>query len=118
MDQSLASQQFCYLTTVGRKTGRPHQIEIWFALRDTTAYLLSGGREKSDWVKNLMAEPAVTIRIADTAMPATGRTHLTPDEEAWARAALVDKYQPTYSEDLTNWGRTSLPIAIDLALPD
>jgi hypothetical protein len=26
------AEPFCYLTTVGRVSGRPHTIEIWFAL--------------------------------------------------------------------------------------
>jgi hypothetical protein len=25
---------FCYLTTAGRVSGRPHSVEIWFALQD------------------------------------------------------------------------------------
>ncbi len=36
-------EQFCYLTTTGRKTGRPHTIEIWFGFANDTFYLLSGG---------------------------------------------------------------------------
>ena len=53
--------QFCYLTTTGRITGRPHEIEIWFAFppdpASTTLYLMAGGRERSDWVKNLLQNP-------------------------------------------------------------
>jgi hypothetical protein len=30
----LADRPFCYLTTSGRLSWRPHVIEIWFALRD------------------------------------------------------------------------------------
>src|SRR5215210_3089845 len=30
--RGLAEENFCYLTTTGRITGRPHEIEIWFAL--------------------------------------------------------------------------------------
>jgi len=39
----LASEDFCYLTTVGRRTGTRHTIEIWFARENGTLYLLSGG---------------------------------------------------------------------------
>jgi nitroimidazol reductase NimA-like FMN-containing flavoprotein (pyridoxamine 5'-phosphate oxidase superfamily) len=53
---SLASEDYCYLTTTGRVTGHPHEIEIWFGMDGDTIYLLSGGGEKSDWVK--MARPA------------------------------------------------------------
>src|SRR6266511_1135702 len=64
---------FCYLTTRGRRTGRPHQIEIWFALDGHTLYLLSGGGERSDWVRNLRADPAVAVRLRDTTYDADAR---------------------------------------------
>ena len=42
--RNLADEQFCYLTTRGRISGRAHRIEIWFALDAATLYMLSGGR--------------------------------------------------------------------------
>src|ERR671920_81740 len=64
---ALADESFCYLTTTGRVTGRPHEIEIWFALVPETLalYMLSGGGDRSDWVKNLRRNPEVTVRIAE-----------------------------------------------------
>src|ERR671931_2193382 len=51
MDEAeLAAQDYCYVTTTGRSSGRPHTIEIWFALHGDRAYLLSGGGDRSDWV--------------------------------------------------------------------
>jgi hypothetical protein len=35
-------------------------------------------------------------------------------EDALARHLLLEKYSPAYSGDLTGWGRTALPVAIDL----
>ena len=32
----------CYLTTTGRRTGNPHEIEIWFGVLEETLYLISG----------------------------------------------------------------------------
>ena len=32
-----AADDFCYLTTTGRRTGNPHEIEIWFAVDPGTA---------------------------------------------------------------------------------
>ena len=64
--RGLAEEDFCYLTTTGRVTGRPHEIEIWFALipERRTLYMLSGGGDRSDWVKNLSRDPDVEVRIA------------------------------------------------------
>ena len=56
-----ADAPFCYLVTRGRVGWRSHRIEIWFALDGDTLYLLSGGRDRSDWVKNLRATPEVTV---------------------------------------------------------
>jgi hypothetical protein len=46
--RSLADEDFCYPTTIGRVSGRPHTIEIWFAIEGHTLYMLSGGRDLSD----------------------------------------------------------------------
>ena len=105
---------FCYLTTTGRVSGRPHRIEIWFALLEGTVYLLSGGTDRSDWVRNLMVAPEVVLEIGDERRETRARV-LEPgtDEDALARRLLVEKYQPGYGKDLGSWGRTSLPVAID-----
>lgn len=110
----LADLDFCYLTTTGRITGNPHRIEIWFALRGGTAYLLSGGGDGSDWVRNIMATPAVTLRIGDMERTTHARV-VEPgtDEDADARRLLVDKYGHRDRTDLAEWGRISLPVAID-----
>jgi hypothetical protein len=37
-----AEQHFLYLTTIGRVSGQPHEIEIWFILDDEKFYLFAG----------------------------------------------------------------------------
>jgi deazaflavin-dependent oxidoreductase (nitroreductase family) len=105
---------FGYLTTTGRITGRSHEIEIWFALHDRTVYLLSGGRDGSDWVLNLMASPEVKFRIGDLTRTTTARVvEARTDEDALARRLLVDKYTTRDPDDLGEWGRTALPVVIE-----
>ena len=112
------AQPFCYLTTLGRVSGRPHTIEIWFALQGSTLYLLSGGGDRSDWVRNLSARPAVTVRIGRRdAAELAGRARVVEpgsEEDELARRLVAGKYQPTYGGDLTSWRRESLPVAVDL----
>lgn len=112
--QEFANDDFCYLTTTGRVTGRPHTIEIWFALDGTTLYMLSGGGTKSDWVKNALHNPAVSVRIRDIHFQGQARQVDAPTEDATARRIVVDKYQATYESDLEDWGRTSFVLAVDL----
>ncbi len=115
--EDLAAEQFCYLTTTGRVTGRPHTIEIWFALEGRTAYLLSGGGRRSDWVRNLIHKPEVTLRLGDETFPGRARIVSDPSEDERARGLVHDKYRLGYGGDLTRWRRSSLPVAVDLADP-
>jgi deazaflavin-dependent oxidoreductase (nitroreductase family) len=111
-----ASAPFCYLTTIGRVTGKPHEIEIWFALIGNTAYLMSGeeGRGvKADWVRNLRKQAAVKLRIENQTFDATAREVKNTHEDALARRLLLEKYA-TPQDELQDWGRTALPIAIEL----
>jgi deazaflavin-dependent oxidoreductase (nitroreductase family) len=109
----LADLDFAYLTTSGRISGTPHEIEIWFALEGETVYLLSGGGDRSDWVRNLMVSPTVSLKIGD--VKRTTEARVVPagtPVDALARGLLVDKYTARDRWDLTDWGRTSLPIAV------
>jgi deazaflavin-dependent oxidoreductase (nitroreductase family) len=115
VDPSLADESYCYLTTTGRVSGEPREIEIWFGLDADTLYMLSGGGERSDWVKNLSREPPVSVRIADRTFTGRGRIVTDEEEDARARRLLLDKYSAGYSGDLSRWGRTALPVAVDLA---
>jgi deazaflavin-dependent oxidoreductase (nitroreductase family) len=113
-DPLLADRDFAYLTTSGRVTGRPHRIEIWFAEHEGTVYLLSGGTDRSDWVRNLMASPGVVLEIGDRRLATRARVvEAGTEEDALARRLLVEKYSGRDPDDLTSWGRTALPIAVD-----
>jgi deazaflavin-dependent oxidoreductase (nitroreductase family) len=110
----LSTEDYCYLTTIGRVSGRPHEIEIWFGTHGNTLYLLSGN-ERSDWVKNLHKEPAVTVRIAKHTFAGTARVVEFKEEELRARYLLAEKYQEwEEGKTLSQWAQTALPIAIDV----
>jgi len=113
--QQYVDDDFCYLTTTGRVTGQSQTIEIWFALDGHTLYMLSGSHT-SDWVKNLLRAPDVTVRLGETAFVGRARVVAQADEDTLARRLVVGKYQPHSSEDLSSWGRTALPVAVDLAM--
>ncbi len=113
-------EEFCYLTTSGRRSGRAHEIEIWFAFPPTggggVLYMMAGGRERADWVRNLLHDPTAMIRIAGRGWPATART-VAPDaaEDTLARELLCAKYQGWHAgQPLGEWGRTALPVAFRL----
>jgi deazaflavin-dependent oxidoreductase (nitroreductase family) len=114
VDPSLADESYCYLITSGRVSGEPREIEIWFGLDGNTLYMLSGGGERSDWVKNLMREPRVSVRIGSETFAGRARIVNDDEEDERARRLLLDKYTPAYRGDLSDWGQSALPVAVDL----
>jgi deazaflavin-dependent oxidoreductase (nitroreductase family) len=74
--------------------------------------MLSGGGDRSDWVKNLRERPAVTVRVAGAVFEGQARVVENADEDELARRLLVGKYERSPGS-LTNWGRTALPVAVD-----
>ena len=111
----LAALDFCYVTTTGRATGRQHRIEIWFAAhpeRDAI-FMLSGGRERADWVRNLVASPRCAVHIGDSSFVGYGRVIEGTEDDELARALVHDKY--AQGDDLVSWRASALPVAIDLS---
>ena len=112
--EGLGGEDFCYLTTTGRISGRPHTIEIWFALNRDTLYMLSGGMDRSDWVKNARHLPDVMVRIKDRVIVGKARLVKDVEEDALVRRLVLEKYEKSSEDDLTEWSRTALPVAVDL----
>lgn len=112
----VSDEQFAYLTTTGRVTGDPHEIEVWFAVDRATAYFLAGGRHNADWVRNLRVAPTVTLRIADHTVTGSARTVAAgSDEDTRARQLVWQKYTNT-AQDLRDWRDNALPVAVDIIM--
>ena len=114
LSAELAALDFGYVTSTGRTTGRSHRIEIWFAAAPDadTIYMLSGGRERADWVQNLVASPRCTVEIGDKRFVGYGRVIEGTAEDEPARTLVHDKY--AHGDDLASWRASALPVAIDL----
>jgi len=116
MFERLADQDFAYLTTFGRRTGKAHTVEIWFGVDDGRVYMLSGGGDRADWVRNLRKTPHVRVRIGTRAVSATARVvRAGTKEDELARQLLDGKYQGwREGRRLSSWARNALPVAIEL----
>ena len=111
-----AKRSVCRLETVGRTSGRPREIEIWFAADGDRVFLLSGGRDDAHWVRNLRVEPRVRVRVGGRWYPGIARELEGDPDETRARRLLAAKYQGwREGRPLSDWARDSLPVAIDLS---
>lgn len=82
-----AALPYLYLTTTGRTTGLPREIEIWFVTFDGRLYILAEHGHAAQWVKNLRHQPAVRVRVGEQTFPAVGRVlDERADAPRWQRA--------------------------------
>jgi nitroimidazol reductase NimA-like FMN-containing flavoprotein (pyridoxamine 5'-phosphate oxidase superfamily) len=114
LEDSSAAEDYCYITTTGRVSGKPHTIEIWFGYANDTIYILAGGGERSDTVRNGRKQPRVRVKIGEREYRGVMRAVEDAEEDALARRLLLEKYAPGYAGDLSDWGKNALPVAIDL----
>ena len=70
---SLAAESYCYLTTTGRVSGEPREIEIWFTERAGRYYVIAEHGHSAHWVRNLRAHDTVDVRVGGRAFKARAR---------------------------------------------
>ena len=113
-------QPYVWLTTIGRRTGEPRTVELWFVLEGRTVHVLAGGGEHAQWVRNAAVDPAVGLRLGQKRYRGHVRRPL-PDsaEDTDARRRIATKYQGwREGRPLSRWARESLCVAVDLAGED
>ena len=108
-----ADDAVCHLQTTGRSSGRPRTIEIWYATDGERIYLLAGGRQRAHWVRNLVADPRVRVRIDGRTLAGRARVIEGDERDPLARRLLATKYQGwNEGRPLSGWARGSLPVEI------
>ena len=98
---SVADKQILYLTTIGRTTGLPRQIEIWFVVCRERFYLFAERGEAAGWVKNVRRNPKVTVRIGQWQIDATARVlNRQADRKLWELVAGMADHKYRWGEGL------------------
>jgi deazaflavin-dependent oxidoreductase (nitroreductase family) len=98
VSRTTSDRPFLYLTTRGRRTGQPREIEIWFTVSRGRYYVIAEHGERAHWVRNLRAEPKVAVRVGTRTRRARARV-LDGPRHARAVAAARARSQAKYG-----WG--------------
>ena len=74
---------------------------------------MSGGGDRSDWVRNLLATPEVTVRVGPSRFRGTADVAPADVDEPQIREAMAAKYQDWRpGESLSRWATEALVIRI------
>jgi deazaflavin-dependent oxidoreductase (nitroreductase family) len=104
---SLADAKVLYLTTIGRYSDQPRTIEIWFACYDGKLYLNAERAHNANWVRNILRNPGVHVRIKEQQFAGRARVlDRQADRALWDIVADLSRQK-------YGWGE-GLPIEITL----
>ncbi len=81
--EALASDRIIDITTIGRQSGEPRRIEIWFHRLGDRFYITGTPGRPRSWYANLVANPGFTFHLKQSVsadLPATARPVTDPAE--------------------------------------
>jgi deazaflavin-dependent oxidoreductase (nitroreductase family) len=98
---SLADARVLYLTTLGRRSGQPRMIEIWFACYQGKLYLNAEHAQNADWVRNILQHPEVQVRIKEQQFAGHARVlDRQADRVLWDTVADLSRQKYGWGEGL------------------
>jgi deazaflavin-dependent oxidoreductase (nitroreductase family) len=106
IQQELNSKKIIDITTIGRKSGNPHRIEIWFHNIDGKIYITGMPGRKRDWYRNMLADPHFIFHLKQDVV-ADLPAQATPITNDAARRAWFTRYLEDSDNDVEQWIQNS-----------
>jgi len=111
---ALLQDQTIDITTIGRRSGRPRRLEIWFHNLDGRIYI-TGLPGKRDWYANLLERPDLIFHLKQSVqadIPARARLITGPAERERVLRQILDRIGRRDANG--NWLDRSPLIEVDL----
>jgi deazaflavin-dependent oxidoreductase (nitroreductase family) len=90
-ETALTASSGITLTVPGRRTGRPHRVELWYVYADGALYFLAHARDHgkgTDWYRNLVAAGTGVVRVRGHQIPIRD-VPFPPDVDAYRRTLAL-----------------------------
>lgn len=87
----VAGKQTTTLTHYGRKTGKPHEVTIWFVLDNDKLYIGTANVNRQ-WVRNVQQTPQIRLSVGVERFDGDARFLTDRAEHERAMAAIRRKY--------------------------
>jgi len=87
----VAGKQTTLLSHYGRKTGKPHEVTIWFVLGDDKLFI-GTANVKRQWVSNVQKTPKIKLSIGGETFEGNARFLTDRAEHERAMGAIRRKY--------------------------
>jgi hypothetical protein len=110
--QALASTRELEITVTGRTSGRKISLPVWFVHEGETLYLLPVKGSDSDWYKNILRTPTMTISAGGTEITA----HVKPITEPTKVREIVERFRAKYGATDVQRYYSKFDVAVEASL--
>lgn len=100
----LCPANFLLLTTTGRKSGLPRRTMVEYSNLDGRFYLASGWAKRTQWYRNIRADPLVTLQTAKEGAVSGRAAVVTDDDEIAKLYVHMRGKSPVWNDYLESWG--------------
>jgi deazaflavin-dependent oxidoreductase (nitroreductase family) len=101
------------LTVRGRRSGLEQSRPVWFVVEGDILHLLPVGGSDTNWYRNALAHPDVTLTVDGQSLRATAR----PVTDPALVAATVERFRARYGASQIARYYTKLDVAVEIELP-
>lgn len=113
LKKTLPGMRQIRISVRGRKTGRTHTYPVWFVLEGRRLYLLPVHGSETQWYRNLLRYPAITI----TARKATAKLRAAPLKRPAVVKAVIRKFGEKYKASIVRKLYFKFDVAVRVQLP-
>ena len=82
------------ITVIGRNTGKPITLPVWFVQEQDTLWLLPVNGSKTQWFQNLLKNPAITIKVGQQERTLNAQLLKTATSVGSVIQSFQQKYKP------------------------
>ena len=101
------------LTGRGRRSGSEHSRPVWFVVEGDLLHLLPVSGSDTNWYRNILVHPDVTLAIDGESLTATAR----PVTDPALVAATVERFRTRYGANQVARYYSKLEVAVEIDLP-
>lgn len=101
------------LSVRGRRSGQESSRPVWFVLEGETLHLLPVTGSDSNWYRNLLVHPDVTLTVDGESLLVSAR----PITQPALVAATVERFRARYGASQVAHYYSKLDVAVEIELP-
>ena len=111
--EALTSTDEIEITVTGRQSGRPISLPVWFMQEGDTLYLLPVKGSDSQWYKNILRQPRMTISAEGRTITVNAKPITDPNKVR----EVVEKFRAKYGAADVQRYYSKFDVAIEAKLP-